>query len=462
MGCNMVRKKGISTNTLVLAMSLLVIKVLYALIIDKMLPYDYMLWTYNKDVDLWKMLVELFPFFLSEYFVLRRYEQGDAYSFFTILLFIVSFIPANSGLSLSNNEYEYYALNNIYYIVLFFTMSVLRPKEFEQEEGDFFTQLADNKRYTTVIRAFMILVCIISLVRTYLYNGLNLTFIFSDMYSVRADYANYYASLTGSSTAYILLLVTNLGAWFLPIYLYYAIVNNKILDIGLSLLSIVAVFTIEMMKTNLLLIPIVVYFAILKKRDTLNKVTEKTIRAIILLFIASFIEYGIRGSSWLFDVVIRRLFYVPMYMVNVHYGYFSMHDKILFTNDAFFIQYIGRLLFGTRYPYTAVRVISENCFRGLLPSPNTGMFAEAYAQLGVAGVLVFPFIVVLVAKLIRKYSQSYGDGAVLVALSYLVIKMISGYILASSIFVGIIEFVAFSMAFRYFQARKAVKEKQST
>jgi len=310
----------------------------------------------------------------------------------------------------------------------------------------------------TSIRFFTVLVCVISLIRTYMYNGLNLSFVFSDMYSVRADYASYYASTTGSLTAYVLLIVTNLGSWFLPIYLYYAIVNKKLLDVLLSILSIIAVFTIEMMKAQLLIIPIVLYFAFLKMKDNLHGVIEKVTKGLILIIIASLVEYKVRGESWLFSVVIRRLMYVPTYMINIHYGYFRLHDKILFTNDAFFIQYIGRLLFGQRYPYTAVKVISDNCFRGLLPSPNTGMFAEAYAQLGVAGIFVFPFIILWIGNLIRKYSQSYGDGAVLVALTYLSIRLISVYILTSSTMIGIIEFVLISMLFRFLQKNKAIKE----
>lgn len=437
---------------------LLLLKVLYMAAINEMLPYDYMLWTYNKNVDFYKVIFELIPFFICEFFVLHRYKEDDAFSFFSILLFAVFFIPANSGLSLSNNEVEYYILINLYSAVLFFVLMCFRPSEEVVVEEETFTKLAENKRYMTAIRFFMVLVCVISLIRTYMYNGLNLSFVFSDMYSVRADYASYYASTTGSLTAYVLLIVTNLGSWFLPIYLYYAIVNKKLLDVLLSILSIIAVFTIEMMKAQLLIIPIVLYFAFLKMKDNLHGVIEKVTKGLILIIIASLVEYKVRGESWLFSVVIRRLMYVPTYMINIHYGYFRLHDKILFTNDAFFIQYIGRLLFGQRYPYTAVKVISDNCFRGLLPSPNTGMFAEAYAQLGVAGIFVFPFIILWIANLIRKYSQSYGDGAVLVALTYLSIRLISVYILTSSTLIGIIEFVLISMLFRFLQKNKAIKE----
>lgn len=445
-------------NIPILAILLLTIKILYIISIDMMLSDNYMLWSFNKDIDYFYIIIELLPFFVCEYLVLHRYEKGDAHSFFGVLLFIIFFIPANSGLSVSGNQMEYYWLINLYSVILFFAFMLFRPKESEIINEEVIVDLTESNRYMTAIRIFMVIVCLISIIRTYMYNGLNLSFAFSDMYSVRSDYASYYANNTGSFTSYLLLIVTNLGSWFMPIYLYYALVNKKPFDTILSLFSILAVFTIEMMKAQLLIIPIVIFFAILKRRDKLYLAAEKLAKGMIYLIIIAIVEFKIRGESFIFDLIVRRLFYIPTYMINIHYGFYSTHDKILFTNDAFFIQYIARFVFGTKYVNSSVKVISDNCFRGLLPSPNTGMFAEAYAQLGVAGIFVFPFIILWITNLIRKYSQSYGDGAVLVALTYLSIRLISVYILTSSTLIGIIEFVLISMLFRFLQKNKAIKE----
>lgn len=61
-----------------------------------------------------------------------------------------------------------------------------------------------------------------------------------------------------------------------------------------------------------------------------------------------------------------------------------------------------RMVYPGSYEHGAVTVISENCFPGI-PSPNTGLFAEAFLQMGYWGIIVFPAIYAYILKYTIKH-----------------------------------------------------------
>ena len=136
------------------------------------------------------------------------------------------------------------------------------------------------------------------------------------------------------------------------------------------------------------------------------------------------------------------------YMEYCHYDFFANHDKLWFTQDFFGVQNIMSKLLGRFYPTESVVVISNAKFEGLLPAPNSGLFAEAFAQLGYVGFCLFAFLQVLVVKMMYKTAKYYGDGIAFIILSKLYLVMVSVYVFASVYIVPMIIFVLLTLVIK--------------
>lgn len=442
----------ISKKQLKLFVLLVVIKILYEVCICIMLPERYLLWSFEKNIN-WDYLVwELPIFLLISLYYCQRYDDISSYSYITTLLFLFYFIPTNSALVLSGVDAGYYALSNLFagLLIIVFASSAQKEKRLTEEalcsygideEELFIDNVLSSPKLWWVAKLFCILVCALTIVNVYLYNGLNFAGIFNEMYSVRAQYASHASDITGSLSSYLTLIITGLGGWFLPLYLYFSIKKGSILDIILSIFTIVANFTIEMQKSSLMIVLIVFGIIWLEKRNKLSTISDTVIKAFLLMLLLALIEFIIRGDSFLFTVFIRRMLYIPAYMNQKYYDFFSINKKIFFTQDAFLIQNILQKLFGRAYTQSSVAVISMECFGGQLPSPNTGLFAEAYSQMGIFGLLVFPFLYRYITKKVIKLSSVYGRGATYIVGFRFVLVMTSVFVLTSSTFIGILLFI---------------------
>lgn len=432
--------RGNKYTKLTMFIEMVLLKYLYMISISLMLSDNYLIWSFDKHVDMFYSFIELVPFIVCLLIYLHGYRANSAYSFFSTLLFIMFFIPSNSGLSLSANDPLYYCLINVYAILIFLLISFLTGREGKDLCQDRFeiTRLYESKGRMRVIRVLLIVVCVISIAYVYFYNGLDFSALFSDMYETRADYAAYVAENTDSLLSYFLLLFSKMTQWLLPLCFYFALVNKKPIDVFLCLFSFLALFTVSMEKSTLLIVAIVAFIYWAEKHTDFSRVSELIIRLFIAFFAACLIEYSIRGESILFTMIVRRMFYIPTYLTKIYYDFYSVNSKMWFTQDIFFVQNILQSLVGRAYPTNSTQVISSAFFDGLIPSPNTGMFAEAYGQMGVIGTVVFPFIVCVILWVMRRSSDWYGDGAVAVIMTRLCLQMISTSILPSSAFIGVL------------------------
>ena len=436
------------TGRLWLCAGMLAIKLIYILTTSLMLPDINLLWPYDKNICLDNIVFELIPFLAAVLIYVYLYRRGNMYSYFTSVFFIIFFIPVNSSLSLSSYEPDYFILSNLFSILLLLILGNIAAEDQSKNpqacvSGEQITEnlLFSNPVYVWIFRGAMILVCILTLYYVYKYNGINFAILTSQMYSVRSDYAEYAVSIQGTTASYLTLIITGAGRWFLPVYLYFALTRKNAADTIICLFTIVANYTVEMQKSSLFIILVVLFVVRLKQTRKLHLAGEKWVGFFVILLAASCAEYAVTKDSVIYQVIIRRLMYVPNYMTHTYYAFFKNNQKIWFTQDAFIIQWFMRAVLKRPYEGSTVQVISANCFSGLLPSPNTGIFAEAYAQMGIAGVFVFPIINGLVIRWIGESSRTFGEGIPLVVLSRMGFTFINNFTLASSILIGVCIFV---------------------
>jgi hypothetical protein len=193
-----------------------------------------------------------------------------------------------------------------------------------------------------------------------------------------------------------------------------------------------------MEKSTLMIIGVVVFVYYVEKKGEFPRASELVVRYFILMFFICYFEYFMNGESVVFNMIVRRTLYMPSWLNTVYYDFYHDNVKMWFTQDVFLVQNITQRLFGRAYPVNSTGVISQSFFDGLIPSPNTGMFAEAYGQIGILGVVVFPFILSFLIRIIRRNIDWFGDGMTAVIMAKMVLQWISVSVLPSSNMIGVI------------------------
>ena len=448
-------------HDLFICAKLVLIKILYILSISYFLPDKMLLWSFDKDVTLINIFIEMIPFFIVLVLYLFILRKEKTYTVFCTALFILWFIPNNSILSLSNYHIYYFLLLQVFSIVLFSLMLVFSPKNKTNRHSIYinFRELINNKNMKIFMSCLIIFVNVAILIYVYMYNGLNFSISLLDMYDVRASYSDYAVNIQGSFLSYLFMIITSTSKWVLPICLYYAIRKKSYFNIFLSLLSFLALFTVEMQKTTLMFVLVIIAVAFVDKNRKLNKLNIHIINTFLYLLIFTFIESYVFKTNSIFNAIVNRCMYTPSYLTHTYYTYFSTMGKIWFTQDTFILQNIVSKIISVGHNENMIKLISKNCFDGLMPSPNTGLFAEAYGHMGIFGCIFFPFIIVAFINFIYKISSYYGPGITCIIMLRLVINIVNTKILTSNSMIGVIVFYLISILLIRHQKRNNLKER---
>ena len=76
------------------------LKLLYMVSVTLLLPSEWLLWDFDKNINWGFLIVELIPFIVASCVYCYRYSADSSYTFISTILFVMAFIPANSTLSL--------------------------------------------------------------------------------------------------------------------------------------------------------------------------------------------------------------------------------------------------------------------------------------------------------------------------------------------------------------------------
>ena len=424
----------------VLYLLLFVIKVLYVYSADLMLPDTWELWDFKKHVNWGNFPFELIPYFLCGGLVVNTLKKDNAYGFFSLVFFLIYFLPNNSILSLSQANVFLYIQETIFSLLIFYLIFLYSSNVQQISNNISLKSLAKNQKFSRIMTFLTIFVCLILIYQVYSYNHFNFNLDLTAMYEVRGERAEYMEGIQDSALSYVLMIVSSTCSWLILVCLYYSIVSKKYLELSLCVITMLLQFTVSMEKSTLFVMLIVLFVVIFERRNKIKNLHIYFASTILVLFLICFYEYYSTGYSFVYYLIVRRTFYMPSYLTQVYYEYFSVNPKMWLTQDVLFIRNIARLIIPSSYEFGIVQTISNACYQGLIPSPNNGLFSEAYAQLGLLGTFVFPYVYCSIIKLFKKYASVFGTGVACMLLFKLVLTMLSVPILRSGSMIGLICF----------------------
>ena len=189
---------------------------------------------------------------------------------------------------------------------------------------------------------------------------------------------------------------------FLPMLISRSLLKKKYLT-GLLLSGIqVAFYLYTGQKTYIMYIPLVI-IAIWVKREGFHCEFWITSALGLSLFSVFCSKYQIDKIDDLYDLLIRRVLFLPAYLKFIHFDFFQNHDFIGLTGA------IPRFLLldpNNNYvlkPY--VFQIGKLYFDAPKMSADTGFFIEGYSRFGYIGMVISFFILTMFFLLIDRFEQ---------------------------------------------------------
>lgn len=428
MGIGLIQQR--KYNYLVYFVALLLVKFVYIHLNILMLPEIWVNFYFDRNVCLPNIIYELIFFFVYIFVYLHYLRKNSPISFISTVLLCLYIIPSNSTMVLSDYDFTYFFSSNLYNLLLliFLGKTACSLKNTNAKDGESFWK---NEKLQKSIKYVTRITCLGIIFYVYFLQGtISISNIFeSDIYEQRAVVADLYLQNTDGFIAYLMTIWKAFYNSMLIIGLYTSFRNGKIYDIALCIFTYLVLFSFESQKTLLFKPIIAIFIYFLARKSKLEKANSYFLFGYIFILCISYVEYYTNSNSIIYSVIIRRIAYMPQYLSHAYYEFFLANDKMWLTHDFFQLEKIVRIFYSGTYNHGIVAVISENCFPGV-PSPNTGMFAEAFSQLGYLGILVFPYIVAKMFGILNKYATYYGEGTPHVLLASLLISIINIQILA--------------------------------
>lgn len=375
--------------------------VLLSIIIFK-LTYDYICIRYLPESNYYILNVNATKYILTWIVILLfslysgRNEHVMSFSQKVIFfLYFLYFIPTISLFALMDLPISYIVLVIVYWIfILLFQEYIPKFK---------IKKIKESNLSRVILFLFIATISITLFIYTYLYNGLKFNFNLLMTYEIRGMAAD----------ADIPKLI-NVLRYFASVYLYpiliaYLFYRKRWVLLAIIIFMQLCLFSIAMDKMALFIIPVSLACALLVKKFSFENRTKIILSvALVSINIIALIEDALFKSTYLIVFIVRRTFFVPTVLNYFYYDFMLGKEKLLFRD--------GLLLHRFFEPVHGKPIISfivDQYIGNSAAAPNSGMFAEAYTECGVLGVLILPFLLIIVLRIVDSISLGVNNAIML-------------------------------------------------
>ncbi len=356
----------------------------------------------------WKELVAL-PVFLGINFLYLKFPAKN--TFLRCILCLVQLlyiIPLNAQFAVGDTGIRFFIYTQLYSLLLLCGVSAAdrwlsrRPLKRRTPE----TALNDllHNRFLNIATT---VICLLYILYKLAYNGLDfsLSITSSEVYASRAEHQAYLQEISGTLFAYVLALVRYIAPTAVTICLVSSLTRKNIPSFLCAVVCILSMYSVSMQKSTLFAPILTVIVFILWKAKLLQYFERIATCGILLMLVFCAAEHYLLGSDSVFMLFIRREMYIPAYQAELYYTYFSENAKVCWTQQTFLLQNI----FTPVYDVSPLVLINNAFFNGKMPSPNAGLFAEAYMHFGVLGVFLYPGLLAVVLTGLSRIYHRFGE-----------------------------------------------------
>ena len=375
--------------------------------------------SYGIDFELKKELLGLLSFVLVSLYYLSIRKKGVFTDCVLRFLFIIYFIPLNCAYALNNMSLSFWAYSSLFYFLTIFLVRHFVPDASEHDRKD--SKRSGYFENCPALQWICLVVCCLCIVSKIMYNGFSFSLSLGGdyVYSQRAEFQSSMDSISGGAISYIFSIVRNLASFVAPVYLYYSLKHRKVFPSIISILCVLSIYAMSASKGTLFITLWALLILVLEKLHKLKNINRLFTYLVICGLIVCLLERLVLHTDRIYMLLVRRVMYYPAWLNTIYYDFFSVNSKVLWTQDTFLLQNI----LPSVYNVSPLELISNKYYQGLIPSPNTGLFAEAFMNFGVFGILLYPAIIAVMLKLSNKLYNRCGIGIAVLVSAQLVIQL---------------------------------------
>ncbi|OAK67634.1 hypothetical protein [Lederbergia galactosidilytica] len=403
----------------------ILLEIIFNLRIEEYLSYDF-----SFTSNTLKMVESYFLLISMSIILSISNKKSDISNVLVNLLYIVHYIPSLVLYGQMDLSREFIYLTSLYWLILLITLNLFSFRRIKISEKIYNTK----KLFYGVIILWSVMVPIICIKYFDLSFNTELLNLFSkDIYETREVNSATYDSLGVFNS------VLRWGAFvvFPLMFIYFYSINKKKLCLIPLALQLLLFFTMPF-KSWLLIIPLAyVLYLVYNPGKFLNNV----IKLINIFLFGSIILYKYISSAigeYLILLLVRRVFFVPAFLSNLYYEFFSEREPYLIQAS------VLKVLFPNGYDASPPILISR-FFYGREFSANTGLFGDAYAIFKILGVILFPILLALLFKLMDQLTVDIDKRAIIGVVLAQTLVLINSSIIAVLIGHGFL-FMLFMLA----------------
>lgn len=371
----------------------MVFVVIYRLLLDwsfkKVISvcYGYSGFTYLPSTSLcimsWAILV------LFTYLVFRYYFSIEKISHeILFLFFLIAVVPFTSMMGGGQFNTEFVVYNIIYWAMIFLAAAAI--------DNSRSCRMAMKKKKVRDINIVLIGITIISFVIiVYIsgkYTGFRLNYSLSSeiIYDFRQEAKE---NNLPTILRYILMWIQVI----MPVLIAYFISKKNHLMVAICIITVLLMFGYNGAKTPFLMAILAVLFNVMKGIK-LQKINRWVIVWVTIFCFVSVLEYIFHGTYVLEGMFIRRVLFLPNLVSSYYFDFFSYNMPDFFRSGALSFLFDGG-------PYQNLQSTIGLKFTGTEQWMNGGMIADAVMNLGLAGVFIFPWLIIITLHILDRCSE---------------------------------------------------------
>ena len=375
--------------------------VLLSIIIFK-LTYDYICIQYLPESNYYILnfnaIKYIFTWIVTVSFSIYSGRNEHVMSFSQKVIFVLYyfyFIPTVSLFALMDLPIGYIVLVIVYWIfILFFQEYIPKFK---------INKIKEYNLSMGILFLFITTITMTLLIFTYSYNGLKLSFDLLVTYETREMAA------AANIPKLIGVLRYFAGVYLYPMLIAYLFYKKRWVLLSITIFMQLCLFSIAMDKMALFIIPVSLACAILVKKFSFGYRTKIILSvALVSINIIALMEDALFKSTYLIVFIVRRTFFAPTVLNYFYYDFMLGKEKLLLREGLLLHRF-----FEPVHGKPIISFIAEQYIGNTSSSPNSGMFAEAYTEFGGLGVLILPFLLITVLKIIDSVSFDVDNAIML-------------------------------------------------
>ena len=313
------------------------------------------------------------------------------------ILYLISFIPFTTMLCAGMLATSFWVSNSLYWFLLIFFCT----REWRINVANLLPPFKKLKNFHFLLAAALLLTVLYISGR---YAGFRLNFNLMKVYDLRSEAAEYpLPTLLKYLFSWSCAVNSVLIAYFIRTRRYK----------WAALCGVVQLFSfgIDGSKTTFFLMLSAFIISLLPAFEW-SQFNALIFSGILALDILSLVWYALTGDIMLLSLFVRRVRFVPVMLSSYYFDFFTTHQPDFFRQS--FLRH-----FGFHSPYSSIDVMIAWEYMERVSNANNGLIGDALANLGWAGVVVYPVLLALVFKVLDKCAKNLDARIITIVALYI-------------------------------------------